>query len=429
MPRRRLELGQHGPIHTKPVKEPGRPRYVRAYCSYRGYDGRTTQIERRGGNSTDARQALQDVLEDLRHEQAENLLKPTSTFREASQIWLAEYADTRRASTLPTVKTRLNTWILPALGDLRLIECTIRRIDDFISGLTKKTTRTGQPMAPNYRRAIRSAVSEVMQVAVRHGAVDTNPVRDIRDIEGGARRKPRALNEEEAGYLLELLDRDEKASKAELGAIIRGQIYTATRIGEILALRWCDTNLTDTPRKIVMLDGSRAVLPPGHAHINGGMTYIPGEGLVRSQLKTTFSEAIIPLPEAFQLMLMLRRPSVCAETDPVYPSQSGTFRWPNNVRTQLRAALNRFKAANAVDDEVTEAFFEFVNNLDGISTHIGRKTAGTALHEAGQSDRSVADALRKGSIADVKKSYLGRGMSNPESAKILDQFLRPKTQD
>ncbi|MCI2424154.1 hypothetical protein MOQ72_42850 [Saccharopolyspora sp. K220] len=70
-------------------------------------------------------------------------------------------------------------------------------------------------VAANTRRGIRTVLSGVIQYAVRHEIVDHNPVRDLSDIEGTA-KKPVAMTAERLSDFLAKLDADKAAVRTFL---------------------------------------------------------------------------------------------------------------------------------------------------------------------------------------------------------------------
>jgi integrase len=138
--------------------------------------------------------------------------------REVAALWLREFErDADRAhrswGSVDTYRNRLDTIILPAMGELRMHEVSTpicdalcRRVRDQSSASSAKT--------------VRSILSGICGLAVRHGALDSNPVREVARLESRkARNKPtrsRALTADQVLDLLGKLDVDEDASRADL---------------------------------------------------------------------------------------------------------------------------------------------------------------------------------------------------------------------
>jgi hypothetical protein len=116
----------------------------------------------------------------------------------------------RRAdSTADTDDHCLRKQVLPQLGELRLHECDVAQLDAFLTRLERARrtvehvdgTTSERPMyAANTRRQIRAIVSGVLQQAVLHKTIPTNPVRELERIEspkGHRTAPPRGLTPEE----------------------------------------------------------------------------------------------------------------------------------------------------------------------------------------------------------------------------------------
>lgn len=216
MARPPLPLGHHGNITAS--RSGGR--WV-ARCRYRGYDGVTRKLERWGGSKTAALASLQDEL-----------------------------------SSAGTYENWLKNVVLPGLGELLLRECDVAHLDGFFRRLERAQkevvaddgTLTQRPKyAANSRRTVRSVVSGILQQAVLHQAIPTNPIRGlqrIESVEGHEPAKPRGLTPDERRRLLDHVDKDPVAIAADLPDLIRFAIGTGLRIGEICAARWMDVNLS-----------------------------------------------------------------------------------------------------------------------------------------------------------------------------------------
>jgi len=253
MARPPLALGHHGSI--KVTRDRGQ--WV-ARCRFRDLDGITRRVARWGTSKTAAQQALQDELRERRGEQTE-ILRPDSRFREASVIWMRKIRERRADSTADTYDHCLRKQVLPQLAELRLHECDVAQLDAFFTRLERArrpvehpggTTLERPTYAANTRRQIRAIVSGVLQQAVLHQAIPTNPVRELERIEspkGHRTAPPRGLTPEERHRLHAFVDTDKSAIRADLPDLIRFALGSGLRIGEICAVRWMDLDLDGMP--------------------------------------------------------------------------------------------------------------------------------------------------------------------------------------
>ncbi len=403
MARPPLPIGTPGSIT---VVQEGPGQWI-ARCRFRDPDGVTRRLRKHGSSKSAARNALHETISDRQRagRQRTGELTPGSTFADAATLFLARVANRRADSTHALYEFHLKHTILPAVGALRLRECTVSRIDAFLSALEPR-------YAANTRRKIRSILSGVLQQAVLAEAIPHNPVRDLDQIEesNGARKaKPRGLTAAERIRLLAWLDGssdDEEerrkqlvAQRADLPDLVRYMLGTGLRIGEALASRPCDVNLAGLELDV---NGIRRTVPV--VAMAGNMTWVKGKGLVRHEGKSASALRLIPLPTFTVRMLRRRLVTELGPEDPIFPAAGRdgrlTFRYPANVRRSLRS----------VRDEI---------DLGWMTPHTWRRTYATILDdEISFTDRMKADLL--GQAKFLKDEYVSRGELHPEAAVVLD---------
>src|SRR5262249_28718441 len=304
-------------------------------------------------------------------------------FRDVAERWYADIlaaAEEGRRSpgTAEQYRGHLDRTVLPALGALRLREVTVPRLDALLTAVrANKGTATA--------RTCRSVVCGALGLGVRHGALATNPARDVGRIEGGRRRAPRALTAAERTQWLALLEADETAVRKDLPDLTRFMIATGVRIGEALA---CYKSDVDYAAGTVAVD---------HTGIRGR-----GKGLTRKSARGEAGERPLPLPSWALNMLKARDAEAGASEDgPIFPDSRGGLRDPANTRRDLRNARG------------TEGFA-------WVRSHVFRKTAATILDEAGLSARLVADQLGHSRPSMTQDVYMGRKAVNPAAAEALE---------
>jgi integrase len=409
MARPPLPLGQHGNIKVK--REDGR--WV-ARCRVRDLDGVTRRAERWGSSQTAARRALQDELRQRCGGRPE-LLRPNSRFREAADAWLGKVRERRADSTLDIYEHRLKKVILPELGELLLAECDVAQIDAFFSRLERKrrtivhddgTTSEKPHYAASTRRGVRAVVSGVLQQAVLHKAIGSNPVRDLERIEspkGHRPAEPRGLTAEERRRLLAYVDTDKVSIAADLPDLIRFAIGTGLRIGELCATRWMDVNLDG----IAVVNEHDMRLVPVVA-VRQNVYPVSGKGLVVHDGKTPMALRVVPLPDFVVRVLRARKRGDELPEWPVFASagRNGqpTYRWPSTLRRTVRTVRAHV-------------------GLDWMTPKTWRKTYATILDdEMSLTDRAKADLM--GHAEFLKKAYVSRGELHPDAAVFLDAALR-----
>ncbi len=416
MARRPLPVGTHGAVNVRArvdgtwypkakVPEGVKPDTWVASTRFRGADGNTAPIKRSGDTENKAKAALGQACREAVGSRSANL-NPDSRFTTAADLWIAQVRARRSGSTYDTYRRWLDGRVRPALGELRLRECTVSRLQDFEDALAATALASGEPLSPNSRRQIRKVVSGVLQYAVRREILATNPAKQVEKIEGGTRKKPRAYDRTEAAEFLAKVDGDERARRGQLDQLIRFMFNTGTRASEVLAVRWQELNLTGKPVKVSDPVCGEMVIPPHCAWISGNIVRVTGKGLLRHGGKTFASVGLVGLPPSLVTMLLVQRPVGASDQEPVFPSTTGGWRDPNNLQTSITRLCRRIK-------------------VEDFTSHIARKTYGTALDAAAQTGREVADALRKASVRDTQETYMGRKMVNAEAPGLIDEFFRP----
>jgi integrase len=176
-------------------------------------------------------------------------------------------------------------------------------------------------------------------------------------------------------------------------------------------------NLADDPKPVdaalieagEKTDQQAAAEPAGPSTVTicGTMTWVNGTGLIRQDHpKTAPGWRTITLPDfAADLLRRYLAERHPGPDDPVFPSHSGTFRSPNNLRRQLRDAL-----AGTV--------FEWV------TPHTFRRTVATVLDRERSTEQAAAQLGHSGT-AVTKAHYIAKAHRAPDSSDVLQAFARP----
>ncbi len=243
MGRSPLAIGSWGLIRTYPAGEDskGKPVRYRAVADYRDFDGRVRRVEASGRSAMQAMQNLRGKLQHRTRGGGSGELTMMARFAEAADLWLSKLDDMvrdgrRSPGTVETYRRQLKNHILPALGEVRLGEATTPLVDKVIGAIRADVSSATA-------KSCRSVISGVMGLAVRHGAVTPNPVREVDRIEARPKREPRALSTAERRALLERLQADPKARRHDLPDLVFFMLATGVRIGEALATLWSEVDL------------------------------------------------------------------------------------------------------------------------------------------------------------------------------------------
>lgn len=314
-----MPIGTHGKIRFYPTAGGWR-----AMTLFRDYDGVTRPVERTGKTKAAAERSLKTALRDRAKVADDGGLTAESRFREAAELWLEEFRSAiesgdRSPTSLETYESRLKGIVLPALAELRIHELTVGRLSKLCL-----TVKAQQSVAS--ARTVRNILSGICGLAVRHGALPTNPVRDIARLEG--RKTPsQALTVDELEDLLAKLDADEEARRHDLPDLARWYAGTGERTGEALAVHWHHLDLE-----------------VGTVTWAGGLIRVRGQGQMINQGKTEVSKRALPLSGWLVAMLKERRVILAERFDvpvdeligPVFPNTLGGLRDKHNTLARWR---------------------------------------------------------------------------------------------
>jgi len=381
MARPPMPPGTYETINVRPLR--GR---FKAETRFRDFDGVVRRVERWGDTAAKAKRALHAHLA-VRAEGTQQgsgrELTATSRFADAAEVWLADVAEHRADTTVENYRQRLTSLVLPAIGELRLREITVGRLDSFMTGLRRRG------LSGNTRHNVRTVLSGVLGTAVRHGALRNNPVRDMRRQESEPKKAVRALTAAERTDLLAKLDADPVAVRRDLPDFVRFMLGTGVRVGEALAVRWCDVHLEN-----------------GTLCISGNVVPVRGKGLVRHTGKTAAAVREVSLPEFLITLLRMRYDPEIMPDEPIFANSKNTWRDPHNIQSIVR------EAADAA-------------GYPWLTTHVFRKTAATILDERGHTPRQIADVLGHARVSLTQDLYMHRGAVDHAAGASLDTALRP----
>lgn len=311
MPRPPLPIGTYGTIRTYPVAGGG----YRATAKFRDIDGVTRKVGRIGPTESVAKNRLREHFRDrARHGPASGVSVDTR-LRVMAEQWMDSVdrlvaQGARSPNTAQLYRLNLTTYVLPALGELRLGEVTVPRLEHFVQSIQ---LRQGTATA----KVARTVMSGVLGLAVRQGAIFANPVRDLGRIVAPRRRPPRALSPDERRAWIGRLRDDPDSVRKDLPDLCEWMLGTGVRIGEALAVSWEDVDL------------AAATVRVEHTVIR-----IKGVGLIRKSTKTAAGERTLALP-AFTVSMLRRRKLASGGRGPVFPDSIGGWRDPSKDRKSV----------------------------------------------------------------------------------------------
>lgn len=346
----------------------------RSRARFRGLDGKLREATKTAKTAAGAERCLKEALIARIPEGESGEISPTTTMSGLAAIWLEEvHASTRNAeSTKLRYQSIVDSFIVPLMGSLRLREVGVPVIDRV---LREVSVKNGAPTA----KGVKSCLSGMLGLAVRHGAKASNPVRDTHRI--SVESPPaRALTLAEAETLVQGLRGHRRARELDLVELCEFMLGTGMRLGEACSVRPDRVDLEAGTIEI-----SRTLGPSG----------------VQERTKTKAGWRIIAIPPQLVDMLRRRMANPEIETDvALFPSPLGKLRNVSNTTGMLRAILNEL-------------------GFDWVSSHTFRKTVATRLDEAGLSARQVADHLGHKKPSMTLDIYMGRNVACAKAADAL----------
>lgn len=388
--RPRLTIGTYGDIAVTEVS-PGR---CRAFTRYRDWDGQTRQVVATGTSRNNAKAELKaKLIERQRDGDAHDALTADSPFTDLADLWMEDVKldPARSEGTKEVYERELRTLVLPTFRHFTVREVTVARVERFLKVQRGKS----------YARAKHSKtlLSLVMGVAVRLQIIPRNPVKDTSRLRK-PKRTPKALTPGQIAAI-RTAARDWRTGKGVLGPRPDGQVRdlievmlgTATRIGEALALRKCDVDMTANPPTV---------------HICGTIVPRKGVGVIRQPFpKTDESNRIVAIPDFAAAVIRRRLAHIPADAEDhlLFFTRKGTPLAPHNARRSFREIL---KLAGLEGIEITP--------------HSFRRTGATLLVQAAGID-AAADVLGHSSPQTTREHYVEPDRSaDPVSAHVLEQL-------
>lgn len=389
MSRSRLPIGTFGDVSYR-VLASG---HILARARYRDWDGQTRQVQASGPSRKTAELVLKQKLSERAVYQAGTAeLTADSTFKQLAEYWLM---DMDMNPDLAEGTRQLYRWnmehlVLPHFANLTLREIGVARCDLFI----KQQRQTSYNRAKQSRNVLRQAFS----LAVRHEILPRSPMESIARITR-PRTDPTALTPAEVNAIRDAirywetgLNPSGPKPDGQLGAIVEVMLGTSARIGEVLAIRRRDIDVTSV-RPTVRIAGT-IICPRG----------APPKR--QDHPKTHKSRRTIAMP-SFTAEAVRKRLATSVDSAPdslLFTSRNQTPLTPNNVSNKLRRVL-------AMADIV------------GVSPHMFRRTVATAVNENGTIDLA-AELLGHTDPRITMQHYVRRNeMVNPASADILERVF------
>lgn len=204
--------------------------YVEASC--RNRPGRKPTRPTKSGrapNLVEARK-LRDQLR-VQLDEEVNGKKPLTLSEYFQESWYPEIARRRCKAAAYDVSCSFNGNVIPAFGEIRLVDITTRDLDDFVNEDLKG-------VSPPTKRKYRKLLNNFFKAALRDGHIAINPVPAMEPIKGGSGRTKSYLTMPQLRKLLGFMRENEHPYfiHAAVAAL------TGLRVNEQRGLQWQDVD-------------------------------------------------------------------------------------------------------------------------------------------------------------------------------------------
>ena len=317
MARPPLPLGTWGTITTEKIRDGN----YRALTRFRDTDGNTRRVTATGPSKAAAERALRDVL-GTRTAPAGELLTAETRLIDLATQWISglEAEGRIEQTTINEYRRVLDNLVLPSVGGLKLREATTGRLDRLLLRLRDQSV--------NRQRKAKVVLGAMLDLAVRHDAIPTNPARGTSRVHR-PKQETKALRVEDLVEIRAAVrrwvnsDRPGPKATGDMADIIDLMLATGCRIGEMLALRWSDLDL----------DGDLPMLT-----VSGTIKTETGKGTYRKPTpKSDASRRTVVLPRfATELLRVRREFATPNENDAVFATRNGTWHQVVNIERRWR---------------------------------------------------------------------------------------------
>ena len=249
---------------------------------------------------------LRDVLEQAMRGKFRRPPRARMSFAEAAADWLrfVERTGRRKRSKLRRDRSILNAHLLPAFGTMAVEDVTTEVIEGWLAGLD---------VSERLRNKLLVQLEGILGRAKKRHAVRTNAAAEIQKFPLHRSGDIDVFSPEEIWELVRAAASDQDS------ALYLTAAFTGLRMGELLALRWCDVDFSGSLVRV-------------RATYAGGVLASPKPERVR---------AVPMAPDvARALGRLAERPDWVGEEDLVFPGESGGYLDSAAVRRRYRAALS-----------------------------------------------------------------------------------------
>jgi integrase len=413
----RIPRGQHGEIVVRKTPDGA----WRARAQVRDLDGRIRSVRTTAATKGGAKRKLDHLLNNRVGAATTGGVTAATTFETLAALWLEHRTDhgkTRSdgplaAQTLAAYDAAIRLMVVPAIGRVQVRETNVILLDRLFADIEHGRSHGAYPERPGGRstRQLRAVLSGMLGLAVAHGALPANPMRDTAATSRATAREVQYLTPTQARHLRRRVQRESaripgrRMPNRDLQDFVHLLLGTGCREGEGLAIRPLD--LIDFHTSTPKLHVRGTLIEPRTGFV---------DQLCRKDTTKNHEDRILILPDTVAAMLKdrLDRTPTLAPDQPVFASATGNWLSPANMRTRLRHAIHRAVAHGTPADAA----------LAGVTFHTLRRTVGTLIaHEV--SLDAAREQLGHRDPSVTYQHYVGKRPLAPDLRTALEQLLQP----
>lgn len=332
------------------------------FFAYLGTDSATGKPIRTNRQGFSTKREAQLALSRLKIEIEEKGYKKNKRykFKDVYELWLDQYKNTVKESTLNKTMEIFNYHILPMFGNLFMDKITVV--------FCQKAVNKWYERVQKYK-AITNYTSRIFEYAISIDIMEKNPVKKVSmPIKKEVIEEDTFSNFYSKEELIIFFDCLKKEDKPLQFTLFRTLAFSGARKGEILALQWRDINFTDNTIRI-----------------NKTVTFGLNNKLIIQTPKTKTSVRTISMdPQTMAILKSWKKTqkedyfklgfNTLNATQLVFPSNKNTIMQPPKVGKFLDRIINKY-------------------DLKRITTHGFRHSNCSLLFEAGATIKEVQDRL------------------------------------
>jgi integrase len=360
--------------------------------------GKLRRVKASGDTEDEATRALRTNADLIRNDTGGPTLRSDATIAEACAVFLHDKArsGTVEDSTMETYEASVHNVIVPTCGELLLRDFTVRRCNRILADIRERLSLSAA-------RKARSVLSQVCATGIEYEILTTNPVRDARRLPLPP-KKTSVLSPEQL-LIVQRLIRGWRATRGSgprpnvevLENAMWIMVGTSVRVGEVLALRRCDVDITAKPPT---------------ALVDATIRQSKREGLHRKPApKRSRQKRRIALPSftAAAVRSQLTRTAASPEAY-LFATRTGRPLSVSNLERLLRTFVNENK------EELLGAGID----ADQFTSHIFRRSTATIV-EAAAGITITSRLLGHSNEQVTRASYVvSAELVDPVTADILD---------